>query len=152
MKASPEDSNPSLVEITAVVERALNYMHTGNAKVISTSTMNPLWIGFSIIYDGLPCFNGTIVNTRNPGHGIVNLSQWPFDERIQRPKSASKSGLLHYYGPDVFNVSFIHISNIVTWRHFRIKTQICLPFTASRSSNDSRYVYFMPPICRESLL
>ena len=82
-------------------------MHTGNASVISTSVMNPLWIGLSVIYDGLPCFNDTTFNVRNPCIGIVNFGQWPFDDKIQHPKTASKSRLLHSYGPDVFNVSVL---------------------------------------------
>ena len=119
--AMEREPNPSLVELTAVVERSINYMHTGNAAVISTSVMNPLWIGLSVIYDGLPCFNGTILNIRNPSHGIVNFGQWPFDERNQRPKTASKSGLLHNYGPAVFNVSFLFI-DILKSRHCPVYT------------------------------
>ena len=51
----------TLVEFCSVVERALNYMHTGNAAVILQDVMNPLWVGRALLVDGFPCFNSSPV-------------------------------------------------------------------------------------------
>jgi hypothetical protein len=40
---------PTFVELCVSLERALNFMHTGNAAVITTTLMNPLWIGLAIV-------------------------------------------------------------------------------------------------------
>src|ERR1700684_4192268 len=47
---------PQVVELCSVLERALAYAHTGNAKVIATSLMRPLWLVKSLLEQGLPTF------------------------------------------------------------------------------------------------
>lgn len=41
-----------IIELCAAIERGLNFMHTGNAAVIASSVMTPLWIGRALIEDG----------------------------------------------------------------------------------------------------
>ena len=93
----------TLVEFDSALERALNFMHTGNVAVIATSVMNPLWIGLAIIHDGLPCLNPTIVPTLTSSV-FVNSREWPCNTRHQ-PRSASKGSQLRTYGEGHFNVS-----------------------------------------------
>ena len=55
-------------------------MHTGNAAVIATRVMNPLWIGRSIVQDGIPCLNGQMINTGSLfNRVVVNVEMWPYD-------------------------------------------------------------------------
>jgi hypothetical protein len=94
---------PTLVELCACVERALNYMHTGNAAVISTTLMNPLWIGMSIVQDGLPCLNHTIIPAQSRTCMVIDY-KWPHNDKLQ-PKSASRVSQIRNYGEGHFNVS-----------------------------------------------
>jgi hypothetical protein len=97
-----------VVEVCSAAERALNYMHTGNTAVIATSVMNPLWIGRSIIKDGLPCFNPDIVNvSQQSGHSkvVVVSRKWPYDALKHQPKSCSGKAQMLTYGMEHYNVS-----------------------------------------------
>ena len=108
----------------SVAERALNYMymHTGNVAVIATSVMNPMWIGHSIVYDGIPCFNPRIVHI--DGHGLPNVekSSWPYDSTIQQPMSSAKKSQIYVYGTQIGQVSLYYTSHFVIlgiWSMFR---------------------------------
>jgi hypothetical protein len=100
----PKQPQAVLVELCASLERALNFMHTGNASVIATSLMNPLWIGQGIIQDGLACINTTIVPAFTSAL-MINEREWPHNDK-QQPRSASKGSQLRNYGAGHFNVSF----------------------------------------------
>jgi len=96
--------NPLNVELCAMLERALNYMHTGNTKVIATTVMNPLWIGKALIQDGLPCVD--------PGILRVFASSWelcaehyPYHRSTGIPTSAAGCVIRYNYGDTVFQVS-----------------------------------------------
>ena len=101
--AKKEHPDPTLVELCSSAERALNFMHTGNVAVIATSAMNPLWIGLSLIHDGLPCFNTSIVPTLGSSI-LVNKREWPCNSRHQ-PRSASQCAQIRTYSEGHFNVS-----------------------------------------------
>jgi hypothetical protein len=100
--------SPTLVELCACLERALNFMHTGNAAVIATSLMNPLWIGLSIIHDGLPCLNPRVIPTLTSST-LVNVAEWPYNHRLE-PKSASKGSQLRNYGQAHFKVCVMSLT------------------------------------------
>jgi len=102
--------NPAIIEICAATERALNYMHTGHGKAISTTLMNPLWIGYAILVDGLPCFNPSIFKIDTSLRLICNIDSWPMDSRQLIPASASKAVQIYNYSEAHFSVSFIFIS------------------------------------------
>ena len=80
-------------------------MHTGNAAVITTSVMNPLWVGNAIIRDGLPCFNPNIVTLRHRGPVEIVAEKWPYDLDRQQPKTSSKAAQIFAYGLPHFSVS-----------------------------------------------
>ena len=98
---------PTLVEFCASLERALNFMHTGNAAVIATSLMNPLWIGLGIIQDGLPCINTKLIPAFLSTL-IIDDEVWPYNDK-QQPKSASKGSQFRNYGEAHFNVSCMSV-------------------------------------------
>jgi hypothetical protein len=96
---------PVLVEVSSIVERALNYMHTGNASVIATSVMNPLWIGRAVIQDGIPCINPGVVRIQHDTPLTVDSGKWPYDQHKHQPKTASSRSQILTYGQGHFNVS-----------------------------------------------
>ena len=105
---SGKHPDPTIVELCSCLERALNFMHTGNVSVIATSAMNPLWIGLSLIHDGHPCLNPSIASSI--GAVCVHANQWPRNNKGQ-PTSASKGSQLRTYGQGHFNVSvYIYVS------------------------------------------
>jgi len=102
------------LEVVACAERALNYLHTGNPRVILRTVMNPLWIGEAIIHDGLPCFNPEIVVVRR-GHPVkVFLTNWPCGGALGMhgalPYSAARSVVEFNYGQMDYHVSISIIS------------------------------------------
>ena len=68
-----------MVELCSVLERTLNFMHTGNTAVIASTVMSPLWIGRAIIKDGFPCINPKIIRIVNSKHIEIDPIQWPQD-------------------------------------------------------------------------
>ncbi len=97
--------DPCLVELCSVAERALNYMHTGNAAVISTTVMNPLWIGNAVVQDGLPCLNRNIVSLHANSQVSVIKQHWPYHQARQQPKTSSSAAQIFAYDLSHFNVS-----------------------------------------------
>lgn len=95
----------AVIEVLACAERALNFMHTGNPAVIKTSVMNPLWIGRSIINDGVPSFNQSIVKLSSRDAAKLIFCQWPYDDVRNLPKSTSESALRYRYKELVAGVS-----------------------------------------------
>ena len=98
-----------LVEAAAVAERALNFMHTGNAAVITTTVMNPLWIGKALVQDRLPCINQKHINVTHPQRLIIHGENWPYDEIKHMPKTALRRAFILTYGEAHFNVSTVSI-------------------------------------------
>lgn len=96
---------PIFVELAAAAERAYNYMHTGNTAVIATSVMNPLWLGRSILKDGMPSLNPKIVSLESGARIAVVKRKWPWDNAKHRPKTCSDRGQILTYDQNHFNVS-----------------------------------------------
>ena len=119
IEAVPAKSpDPCLVELCSVAERALNYMHTGNAAVISTTVMNPLWIGNAVVHDGLPCFNRNIVSLHANSQLQVSIikERWPYNETKLQPKTSSSAAQIFAYDIGHFNVSISAPENIPVLR------------------------------------
>lgn len=102
--------DPVLVDLCSVIERGINYMHTGNAAVIATSVMNPLWIGQALIQDGIPCLNPKVVNTLMATYITICHEHWPYDETFNLPKCSSRKAQVTTYGEAHYNVSHILLS------------------------------------------
>lgn len=93
-----------MIEVCSVLERALNFMHTGNTAVIATTVMNPLWIGRAILKDGFPCLNPGIIKLTNKRYIVVEEQLWPYNGALHRPHSSSKRSQTLTYGESHFNV------------------------------------------------
>lgn len=79
-------------------------MHTGNAAVIVTYVMNPLWIGNAVVRDGMPCFNMNMVSLTQKSVSVIPET-WPYDCVRHQPKTSSKAAQIFSYGLGHFNVS-----------------------------------------------
>jgi hypothetical protein len=98
--------NPLNVELCAVLERALNFLHSGNTKVIATSTMKPLWIGEALIQDGLPCLNPMIVRFSGSSWQL-SADKMPSHRESCIPYSSARRVIVFNYDPTIFNVSIL---------------------------------------------
>jgi hypothetical protein len=93
-----------MVELASVLERALNFMHTGNTAVIATTVMNPLWIGRAILKDGFPSLNPSKVRIHGSEYIQIDKKQWPTDLTMGNPHSSSRRAQTLTYGESHFSV------------------------------------------------
>ena len=93
------------VELIAALERALNYAHTGNTKVVTKALMNPLWLAPALIRDGLPSLSSVVCNLGCWDRSIdIHIPSWPSAERTSRPHLASRRSFLYNYDEDQLTV------------------------------------------------
>ncbi|KAG6371989.1 hypothetical protein JVT61DRAFT_9007 [Boletus reticuloceps] len=93
--------SPYWVELTAALERSLNYMHTGNAKVLTRGLIDPVWLSLSLVNDGLPCLSPVISLPRTSLSQLdIRFVDWPV--RKGEPMVASKKSHMFNYGLDHF--------------------------------------------------
>jgi hypothetical protein len=99
--------SPHQVELCSAIERSIAYAHTGNAKVIATSLMGPLWLSHSLFNDGLPTISRDIIKIIS-GDTIEILIQthlWPIKGKLKIPAIASKKSQIITYGLDHYIIS-----------------------------------------------
>jgi hypothetical protein len=116
------------VELCSIAERALNYMHTGNVAVISTTSMNPLWVGHAIIQDGLPSFNHRMVTIDTMGMMQVGKDKWPSDPITHQPRSSAATSQMYVYNHSVAKVSHHNYIYNTTLRYYMVlyhQTHMC---------------------------
>jgi len=100
--------NPLNVELCAILERALNFMHTGNLKVLVNKVMSPLWIGDALVQDGLPCLNPNVIRFYGSSSWQVLGQHWPWDPLSGVPMSAAFRVMVFNFGANITNVSHLH--------------------------------------------
>lgn len=107
--------SPQMIEICAMLERALAFAHTGNAKVLSSSLMRPFWLIRSLVQQGFPTMAQTVrLVTTTTIPVSVSPSDWPIVARSNLPAIASKRSQVVTYGADHFEVCVPGISVAVT--------------------------------------
>lgn len=99
------------IELMAMLERTLNYAHTGSARVISRKVMVPHFLGLSVLHDGLPCLNPRLVSFPDMAQNSkVNVfaALWARtpQKKGRRPLMASKRVQELTYGRAHMQVSF----------------------------------------------
>ncbi|KAG1758543.1 hypothetical protein EDD22DRAFT_997786 [Suillus occidentalis] len=95
-----------VVELCSVLERALAYAHTGNARVIAAKLMRPLWLVQSLLEQGLPTFAPSVRITSSVGNPIsISSADWPTSDNLNVPAIASKRSQVLTYGNDHFEAS-----------------------------------------------
>lgn len=91
------------IELTASLERALNYYHTGNAKVLTKGLMDPLWLSLSVIHDGLASISSLVVLTPLTMEPYeIRMVDWP--KKKGELRVASQRSQIFNYGQDHFEV------------------------------------------------
>ena len=89
----------------SILERTLNYAHTGNTRVIATSLMKPLFVGQSLIKHGTPTFSDVLRLGKTSGdRPYIPDRYWPRDALTQQPRVASKRSQILTYGAEQWEV------------------------------------------------
>lgn len=98
--------NPFAVELCAVLERALNYAHTGHARVIATGLMNPLFVGMSLIDHGTVTFSNSVsLGERNGKCPTIIETLHPRRSRTKAPITCSQAAIKFAYSESMWLVS-----------------------------------------------
>lgn len=98
--------SPYHLELTSILERIVNYGHTGNAAVIATTLMNPLWVGMSLPEHGTPTFNTLFeMGETATDPAYITDTLWPRNALTKAPYTASKRSQILNYGQNHWEVS-----------------------------------------------
>jgi hypothetical protein len=100
--------DPCVIEVMSMLERALNYAHTGNAQVLCRRLMDRAWISLGLINDGLPCISDDFISKGSLITAIVTVKHdgWPVDQQTRRPLTSSRRSQELTYGKDHYEVSY----------------------------------------------
>jgi hypothetical protein len=105
--------SPYIIEVTAMLERALAMAYTGDARVITIGLMGPFGLKRSLVENGLP----SIAMNLSFDHGISNQfairpANWPVT-KYEEPAIASKRTQVLTYGEGHFAVRlFLSIKHL----------------------------------------
>lgn len=98
--------DPCVIEVLSMLERTLNYAHTGNAAVLCKKLMDRSWLSLGLIKDGFPCLSDAFL-----AHGglllgelTVHSTGWPIDLKTHRPLTSSKRSQQLTYGDAFYEV------------------------------------------------
>ncbi|KAH7917084.1 hypothetical protein BV22DRAFT_1052696, partial [Leucogyrophana mollusca] len=95
---------PYMVETISMLERTLNFGHTGNARVLTRGTMEPAWLSMSLLQDGLPSISPMFALGAADQPTIkVRERHWPIESATGLPRLASQRSQILTYGNDHLN-------------------------------------------------
>jgi hypothetical protein len=98
---------PYFVEIMAILERAMAYMFTGDARVIVKSLMGPLGLKRSLLELGMPAITTAITFDDQSTNAVsFKKANWPLTDR-KVPAIASGRAQCLSYGEEQFKVSVV---------------------------------------------
>lgn len=99
--------DPVELETVAMLERALNYAHTGSARVLTKRLMDRAWLSLSVVNDGLPCISNSFIQAGSLSSGLVTVrrDKWPVHPITRIPLTASQRSQELTYGKAHFAVS-----------------------------------------------
>ncbi|KAG6371988.1 hypothetical protein JVT61DRAFT_9006 [Boletus reticuloceps] len=97
--------DPFELETMAMLERALNYAHTGSARVLTRMLMDRAWLSLSVVNDGLPCISNSFIQAGSLSSGLVTIRRemWPVHPATQIPLTASQRSQELTYGKPHFS-------------------------------------------------
>lgn len=101
--------DPFELETVAMLERALNYAHTGSARVLTRMLMDRAWLSLSVVNDGLPCISSSFIPAGSLSSGLVTIrrEKWPVHPVTHVPLTASQRSQELTYGKPHYSVSYI---------------------------------------------
>ncbi|KIK22156.1 hypothetical protein PISMIDRAFT_11857 [Pisolithus microcarpus 441] len=90
----------STIEVMSMLERTLNYGHTGNAAVLTKRLMDRAWLSLGLINDGFPVLADTFIahGALQMGNIMVRRQSWPVEADTYRPMTSSKRSQQLTYG------------------------------------------------------
>lgn len=102
--------DPFELETVSMLERALNYAHTGSARVLTRSLMDRAWLSLSVVNDGLPCISSSFIRAGSLSSGLIAIrcENWPVHPITLVPLTASQRSQELTYGKSHFSVSRRH--------------------------------------------
>lgn len=97
---------PCTIEFVSMLERTLNYAHTGNAAVLTKKLMDRAWLSLGLLIDGFPALSDAFIahNALFAGQIAVRQDYWPVDRSTRRPLTSSQRCQELTYGPEYFEV------------------------------------------------
>ncbi|KAG6369061.1 hypothetical protein JVT61DRAFT_1888 [Boletus reticuloceps] len=97
--------DPFELEMIAMLERTLNYAHTGSGRVLTRTLMDRAWLSLSLVNDGLPCISNTFIQAGSLSSGLINIhrEKWPVHPVTQIPLTASQRSQELTYGKHHFS-------------------------------------------------
>ena len=97
--------SPIYVEMVAIVERLLNFAHTGNPKVIPSTLMGILTISRALLEHGFPWISKKLMIYDTNYKPRVEVQNWPVSPGTKKPLSGVQRSIELTYGRNVFMVS-----------------------------------------------
>jgi hypothetical protein len=99
--------SPYIQEFGCALERALAYAHTGNAKVLSSGVMGPLFMIRGMVQHGMPTINKAVYQTpiQSSMPFIVHSVTWPLTKSKKYPAICTKRSHILNYGEEYYMVS-----------------------------------------------
>ena len=99
--------SPQWVEIISLAERALNFAHTGSARVLHRTTGRPLWIAQAIADGLMPMFSPALMlSVREEKFAFTfDLKKWSLDRETRRPVYSAQKAIERHFGVKHFMVS-----------------------------------------------
>ncbi|KAI0362896.1 hypothetical protein BV20DRAFT_1058536, partial [Pilatotrama ljubarskyi] len=109
----PQFPPPQYLELIALIERCLNFAHTGAARVLVHGLMSRTWTSLALIEHGYPMFwPGLSLVGAHRTEPDIELKQWPLDAATRTPLIASRRSQELTYGAHHFQAY---------WTHFRVR-------------------------------
>ena len=120
--------DPFDLETVAMLERVLNYAHTGSARVLTRALMDRAWLSLSVVNDGLPCISPSFIQPGALTSGLIHVrrDKWPVHPVTLIPVTV--------LFPHRSILLFFHTRCLLTWRGRRIYTNTAYLFLRTASS------------------
>lgn len=111
------DVSPYDIEFMAMLERTLNYGHTGSGRVLSRRLMDRAFMSLGIVHDGFPCINSSYISFGDLSlkKVSVNTAQWPMNTSTMRPLTCSKRAQELTYDEKHYQVSQVPTVELTRW-------------------------------------
>ena len=99
--------DPCMIEVVSMLERMLNYVHTGNAAVLCKKLMDRSWLSLGLLADGFPALSDAFIalGALSMSQLVVRSDSWPVDSQACCPLTSSKRSQQLTYGKAHYEVS-----------------------------------------------
>ena len=100
--------NPYYLELTAMLERSLNFSQTGNTKVLTKKMMDHFGLSLGMVHDGSPYLRSDICSFEASTDSISIFNQkWPTHPISNHPLISSTCSHILNYGKNHFEVQML---------------------------------------------